>query len=165
MILMYMSICYLRSPQEARAVSAVMNRGALPAHVLSPSKGNQTISKSNLKRKRTSGKSGSSVSVRPAPPSVPKQDTTLILVELSDWVSNRLKVPCGARFGSGDPCSGNIYCIFYHSLFMFTHRLLMFCTRCSRLHAYVCVRVHVAFSCVGVHGGASVRRSRGYLSS
>ncbi len=72
LILIYMSICYLRSPQAARAVSAVMNHGALPAHVRSPSKENQTISKTNLKRKRTSGKSGSSVSVRPAPPSIPK---------------------------------------------------------------------------------------------
>jgi len=98
------------SPQAARAASVVMNRAAFPVHCLSPSKAMQTISKRNLKRKKPTS-SGSSDSVRPAPPSVPRQDSTLILVELSDWVANRLKVPCGSKIYQSDaPCTG---CILY----------------------------------------------------
>ena len=105
-----MSICYVRSPQAARAASVVMNRAAFPLHCLSPSNAMQTISKRNLKRKKPTS-SGSSDSVRPAPPSVPRQDSTLILVELSDWVANRLKVPCGSKIYQSDaPCTG---CILY----------------------------------------------------
>ena len=81
-------------------------------HLLSPSKTGQMIYRTQRKRKRQ--KSDPSVADVPAAP-IPiyklHQDTTLIFVELSDWVANRLKNPCGACFDlftsrDGKRCTG-----------------------------------------------------------
>jgi hypothetical protein len=88
-------------------------------HLLSPSKAAQVIYKTKKKgsKKKTTSAPNEDLDPLPVPvpPTTQRQDTTLIFVELSDWVTNRLKNPCGAGFKSkgftssdGERCTGVI---------------------------------------------------------